>query len=60
MATYQDSIVAVGRLLRPKAGEPRVCETFRVWHDYAPHPTNPDLETSSGRCRTVDLSDRQP
>jgi hypothetical protein len=33
MATYQDSIVAVGRLLRPKAGEPQRRELLKVRPD---------------------------
>jgi hypothetical protein len=31
--TYQDSIVAVGRLLQPKAGEPQRRELIRVRPD---------------------------
>jgi len=30
MATYQDSIVAVGKLLQPKAGEPHRHELLKV------------------------------
>jgi hypothetical protein len=30
MPTYEDSIVAVGRLLRPKAGEPRIYSVAAV------------------------------
>jgi hypothetical protein len=33
--TYQDSIVAVGRLLRPKAGEPQRRELLKVRPDGA-------------------------
>lgn len=33
MPTYKDSIVAVGRLLRPKAGEPRRYEVVAAPRD---------------------------